>query len=126
MLGHAPPTTGQGSSIENIKLQDKRSTLSFDFVLALFATRGYPKIYYNLTGDNRPFSQLPIITSINSGTIMILLITYVIMLIGAKIYNTKVDLMMRPGVFSEKAQSWSLVVVCLLGIGITAGFVLNM
>ena len=100
--------------------------LSLAFVSALFGTGGYPKIYYNLTGDNRTFSQLSIMTSINSITIIFFLITYVIMLIATKVYNTKADKLLRPILFSEKSQSWSLMAACLLGIGIVAGFVFNM
>ena len=100
--------------------------LSFAFVSSLFGTEGYPMMYFKLIGDKRSFSQLPTMTSINSGVILALLFSYLLMLLASKFYKTRLDMATQPRFFSEKAQSWFLVVACLLGVGICAGFVLNM
>ena len=121
-----PMPWNQDEYVVSKKIRITSMLLSFLFVAILFTTGGYPKIYFNLIGDKRPFSQLPILTSINSGMITTLLISYMIMLIGVKIYQTKLELTTQPRLFSEKALSWSIMAACLLGVGIITGFLFNM
>ena len=75
-----PMPWNQDEYVVSKKVRLTSMLLSVLFVATLFTTGGYPKIYFNLIGDKRPFSQLPMLTSINSGMITILLITYMIML----------------------------------------------
>ena len=87
-----PMPWNQDEYVVSKKIRLTCMLLSFLFVTTLFTAAGYPKIYFNLIGDKRPFSQLPILTSINSGIITTLLISYMIMLIGVKVYQTKLEL----------------------------------
>ena len=120
-----PMPWNQDEYVVSKKFRLTSMLLSFLFVLTSFTTGGYPKIYFNLIGDNRPFSQLPILTSINSGMITILLISYMVTLIGGKVYQTRLELTTQPRLFSETAQSWFLIAACLLGVGIITGFLFN-
>ena len=55
------------------------------WLLTTFAAKGYPKIYYDLIGDDRHISELPIGTSMSASLLILLLITYTMTSIATKL-----------------------------------------
>ena len=55
------------------------------FLVILFASKGYPKVYYDLIGDDRYLSELPTETSICAGLNILLIITYIITCMATKL-----------------------------------------
>ena len=57
-------------------------------LVALFASKRYPKIYYHLIGDDRSLSELPTGTSMSGGLLFLLIITYTITCIATKLLKS--------------------------------------
>ena len=58
------------------------------FLVTLFVSEGYPKIYYDLIGDGRHISELPAGTSMSASLLLILIISYAITSMATHLSNS--------------------------------------
>ena len=86
------------------------------FVSAMYFFQGYPKLYFLFVGDERPFAQLPLGTTIILAVFMLLILTYLINIIRHQYYNHFASNVAGNAIFPNGLHHFALTIAFTLSL----------